>query len=316
MHKTISAVFATFTLSLAACSGSDFTVGDPQGDAGNPDTGTGGTDSGPPDTGTGGTDSGTPDTGTGGEDSGVTPDSGSDAAPDSGSGGSDAGTDSGSGGTDAGGSDAGTDSGPGGSDAGDAGGSDAGGSDAGGSDAGECSGDIVGCFSGQPKICISSKWELAGGVCTWSCSAGKCGCSAGSRFTGPPFFLVISDSKTGHTWIWQVASPPGSLDVTTAKVQCGSSYRLPTAAEVLDIIAQQAPASLCATTQNLDPIFYGVLKTYVGGAFPTEASLFDLPIWTQDTSAGLQVTVQLNTGNLGTRSPVTKVAGILLCISK
>lgn len=178
----------------------------------------------------------------------------------------------------------------------------------------ECQGDILGCFSDQPKICLDSKWTETGGVCNWGCGSGQCLCDAKDHFDFFTPFPSYKDKVTGLNWI--LRAPKAGLDMTWAKASCGVGSRMPTKDEVLGILAQQAPATGCKATENLPQIFHWDLKQYLGGSdFPTAESLFGQPVWTSDTEGGLQVTVQLNTGKVGTRDPSVKVNAIAFCVA-
>lgn len=271
-------ILSVCLFSLTACSGADFSVADPgSNDTGTvmPETGSETSDTNPVDTG-GPSEAGS-DTGTSPDTGTVTSDTGTtpDTSPTS---------------------DSGTVT-PDSSDAAPP----------------ECTGDILGCFTGnQPRVCIDSKWQNSGGTCTWNCNSGKCDCKApGGRFVSSKAIPDgnVMDSKLGKTWNLM----PASETLTQAKIQCAAiASRLPTTAEVLDLIAQQAPAILCATNQNLDYEVYRNLRTYTSSDAP-----FSVPVWTSDVSGPLAVTVQVNSGTVGTRDPaVAGTGGFRLCISK
>jgi hypothetical protein len=178
----------------------------------------------------------------------------------------------------------------------------------------ECVGDLAGCFDGnQPRVCLDGKWTDAGGKCNFGCSSGKCECSAPARFqpewTGIPGVASpdITDAVLKKTW--HIRDGGGSYD--SAKVQCGTTARLPTLSEAQSIVAQQPDAIQCGDTKNLDSYFFKSI------GYNADSISLNTPIWTGDLDpSGMAFTLQLTTGKVATRDPIESLSVLILCIDK
>lgn len=171
----------------------------------------------------------------------------------------------------------------------------------------------VQCTGDQPLACnLAGTWTTNGGKCGYGCSTGVCSCTApAGRFKDGPAGVTI-DTKTGLSWFTDVKDYSGGVLVPLSSdnltVTCQSlGMRLPTAAELQTLLAQQETDVFCTGGMDIDP------------GFTTKQGLKPGYYWTSDHPAGHPTNYMLvnltNGTSVAAGTSGTGYSNYFLCVS-